>query len=74
MREKIIEVLAEITEQDEGTFSDETIIKDIPGFDSLQFVMMISELQESYNIEIPLDKALEVETVGELIASAQQID
>ena len=74
MREKIIEVLAEITEQDGCTFNDETIIKDIPGFDSLQFVMMISELQESYNIEIPLDKALEVETVGELIASAQQID
>ncbi len=74
MREKIMEVLADITEQDVSTFSDETIIKDIPGFDSLQFVMMISELQESYNIEIPLDKALEVETVGELIASAQMID
>lgn len=74
MREKIMEVLASITEQDESTFNDETIIKDIPGFDSLQFVMMISELQESYNIEIPLDKALEVETVGELIASAQLID
>ena len=74
MREKIMEVLADITEQDVSTFSDETIIKDIHGFDSLQFVMMISELQESYNIEIPLDKALEVETVGELIASAQMID
>lgn len=74
MREKIIEVLADITEQDVSTFSDETIIKDIPEFDSLQFVMMISELQESYNIEIPLDKALEVETVGELIASAQMIE
>ena len=71
MKDKIIEVLARVMEQDSSVFSDETIIKDIPGFDSLQFVMMISELQESYNIEIPLDKAIEVETVGELIACAQ---
>lgn len=72
MKEKIIEVLANVLGQKADEFNDDTVIKDIPGFDSLQFVMMISELQESYGIEIPLDKALEVETVGQLIACAQQ--
>ena len=72
MKERIIEVLARVMEQDDSVFSDDTVIKDISGFDSLKFVMMISELQESYNIEIPLDRALEVETVGQLIACAQQ--
>ena len=73
MREQIIEVLARVMEQDASVFTDDTVIKEIEGFDSLQFVMMISELQESYNIEIPLDKAIEVETVGELIACAKAL-
>ena len=73
MREQIIEVLARVMEQDASVFTNDTVIKDIEGFDSLQFVMMISELQENYNIEIPLDKAIEVETVGELIASAKAL-
>ena len=71
MRETIIEVLARVMEQDADVFKDDTVIRDIEGFDSLQFVMMISELQDSYKIEIPLDKAIEVETVGELIACAK---
>ena len=73
MREKIIDVLARVMQQNPDIFTDETVIKDIEGFDSLQFVMMISELQESYNIEIPLDRAIEVETVGELIACARAL-
>lgn len=73
MREKIIDVLAQVMQQDPGIFTDETVIKDIEGFDSLQFVMMISELQESYNIEIPLDRAIEVETIGELVACARAL-
>ncbi|MDO5444264.1 MAG: acyl carrier protein [Eubacteriales bacterium] len=72
MKPKIIEALSAVMGQDVDFFKDETNIKEIPGFDSLQFVMLISELEESYNIEIPLDRALEVETIGELIACAQQ--
>lgn len=71
MRETIIEVLARVMGQEPNMFTDDMIIRDIEGFDSLQFVMMISELQDSYKIEIPLDKAIEVETVGELIACAR---
>jgi acyl carrier protein len=74
MRDKIIEVLANILEQDKSFFSDDVVIREIPGFDSLQFVMMISELQESYGIEIPLDRALEIRTIGELIDSARTIE
>ena len=73
MREMIIKTLAQVMECNENSFNDETVIKEIPGFDSLQFVMMISELQENYNIEIPLDRALEVETFGELVACAKQL-
>lgn len=71
MKEKIIEVLAKVLEQNSEVIREDAVIRDLPGFDSLHYVMMISELDESYNIEIPLEKALEVETVGELIACAK---
>lgn len=73
MKETINKVLADVLGVDAGLLREGTVIREIPGFDSLHFVMMISELQESYGIEIPLDKALEVETVGELAACAEQI-
>lgn len=73
MREIIISELAELTGQDAGTFTNDTAIWDIPGFDSLKFVMMISDLQESRHIEIPLDKAIEANTVNDLVTSARSI-
>ena len=73
MRDEIIAALAKVTNQDPSTFSENTVIKDIPGFDSLQYVMMISDLQESRHIEIPLDKAIEAETIGQLAEFAVRI-
>lgn len=70
MLNEIIAVLAHTMNQDPANFSGETVIKDIPGFDSLQYVMMISDLQESHNIAIPLDKAIEAETIGQLAECA----
>lgn len=73
MRDIIINVLAELTGVDKNNLTDGVEICNLDGFDSLQFVMMISELQENYNIEIPLEEALEVKTIGELIASARTL-
>ena len=73
MKDEIIAALAKVTNQDPATFSENTVIKDIPGFDSLQYVMMISDLQESRHIEIPLDKAIEAETIGQLAEFAVRI-
>ncbi len=74
MRDKIIEVLIQIMGLEENSIDESTVIREIPGFDSLQYVMMISELQETYHIEIPLDKAIEISTIGELIECARETD
>lgn len=70
MKDTIIRLLADVMEQDMNNFNDDTVISEISEFDSLKFVMMISELQEKYGINIPLDKALEVATIGELVECA----
>ncbi|MCD7819286.1 MAG: acyl carrier protein [Lachnospiraceae bacterium] len=70
VRETMISILAETMGVDVSTLHEDTVLQEIPDFDSLQFIMLISELDEKYQIEIPLDKALEVKTVGDLINSA----
>ncbi len=70
IKETIISILAQTMGADVSTLSEDTLLQEIPEFDSLQFVMLISELEEKYGIEIPLDKALDAKTVGDLITSA----
>ncbi|MCD8131222.1 MAG: acyl carrier protein [Lachnospiraceae bacterium] len=72
MRETILKVLAASMDMDTEDLSESTVLAGLPDFDSLQFIMVISELEENYHIEIPLDKALEVKTVGDLIACAEK--
>lgn len=71
MKDVILKLISDAVGKTPEDFDMDTVIKDIDGFDSLQFVMLISELQEDYNIEIPLDKALEAETIGDLISCAE---
>ncbi len=49
MKEKNFEALAKVTGMKPELFNEEIIINDIPNFDSLHFVMFLSELEESYN-------------------------
>lgn len=71
MKDIIINVLKEIIETKSSDINEKTVIKEIENFDSLKFVMFISELEESYKIDLPLEKALEAKTVGDLIAAAE---
>ncbi|MCD7806110.1 MAG: acyl carrier protein [Lachnospiraceae bacterium] len=72
MRETIIKVLAASMDISESDLDESTVLALLPEFDSLQFIMVISELEENYQIDIPLDRALEVKTVGDLIECAEK--
>lgn len=71
MEEIIIKVLAETMGIGIEEIDETTVLDEITGFDSLQFVIVISELAETYHIDIPLDVAIDAKTVGELIESAR---
>ncbi|MCD8327134.1 MAG: acyl carrier protein [Lachnospiraceae bacterium] len=72
MKETILKVLAASMNMAPEDLNESTVLAELPDFDSLQFIMVISELEENYQIEIPLDQALEVKTVGDLIACAEK--
>ena len=53
-----------------GTITEETIIADVEQWDSLAHVMIIGELEEKLGVSIPLDEAIEITSMRELLEKA----
>ena len=53
-----------------GSITEDTIIADVEEWDSLAHVMIIGEMQEKLGISIPVDEAVEVTGVAELLEKA----
>lgn len=70
MREKIITLIEKTLNLSEGTLREETKIEDVEGWDSLAHVLIIGDLESNLGISIPLDEAIEITTVGELLEKA----
>ena len=70
MKEKIITLIEDILKVPAGTITEETVIEDVEQWDSLAHVMIIGELEEQLKISIPLDEAVEIGSVKELLEKA----
>ncbi len=70
MKEKIIALIEEILKVAPGTITEETQIGDVEQWDSLAHVMIIGELESKLGISIPLDEAIEITTMKELLEKA----
>lgn len=70
MKEKIILLIEDILKVPSGTITEETIIEDVEQWDSLAHVMIIGELEEQLKITIPLDEAIEISSMKELLEKA----
>lgn len=70
MKEQIIALITEILKVEPGTITEDTKIGDVEEWDSLAHVMIIGELDEKLNISLPLDEAVEITSVKELLEMA----
>ncbi len=73
MKEKIIALIEEVLQVSEGMVTEETGMEDLEEWDSLAHVMLIGELEEKLGIKIPLDEAVEITTVREILEKAGAI-
>ena len=71
MEEKIIRVIAEVLKIDAKNIRRETRIADVEEWDSLMALMVLSRLKEELGVDIPIDKALTMETVSDYIDCAE---
>ena len=51
---------------------DKEIVKDL-GADSLDVVEMLMNLEETYSVSIPDDKAMEIKTVGDVVTAIDEL-
>lgn len=70
MKQQIIEVIESVLMVPAGTITEETVAEDIAEWDSLAHVLIIGELESRLGIVIPLDEAIEIESVKEIFEKA----
>lgn len=68
MKEKIIALITEILQVPEGTVTENTLMEDLEEWDSVAQVMIIGELESKLGISVPLDEAMEMTGVGDILA------
>jgi len=67
MEEKIIKLMVEKLSLEESAITLDASIKDDLGVDSLDLFELIIALEEEFNIEIPQEDVLEINTVNEIV-------
>lgn len=67
MKEKIIALITEVLMVPEGIVTEATLMEDLEEWDSLAHVMIIGELEEKLGISIPLDEAVELTGVADIL-------
>lgn len=70
MKEKIIALIENQLGLEAGSIKETDLIEDIRGWDSLAHVLIIGELESQLGISIPLEEAIEIVTVEDLLAKA----
>lgn len=67
MKEKIIALIETALELPAGSITEDTKIEDVEEWDSLAHVMIIGELEEKLGIVLPLEEAIELTGMRELL-------
>ena len=70
MKEKIIALIEKSLNLPEGSIDENSVIEEVEGWDSLAHVLIIGELESELGISIPLDEAIELTSVKELLEKA----
>ena len=70
MKGKIIALIEDVLKVPAGTITEDTRIEDVEEWDSLAHVMIIGELEEKLGVSIPLEEAIEISNMKELLEKA----
>jgi acyl carrier protein len=71
-RQKIKQALSIITRVDEDYFSEDTLIREELGIDSLMAMETLAAIETIYNIEIDENKAFEIVSVGDMMCLIEE--
>ncbi len=64
---QVIEIIEGVLNLDNGIINVDTKIEDVEQWDSLTHVIIVGELEEKLGVSIPIDVAIELESVKQII-------
>jgi acyl carrier protein len=63
---KLNAIFAEIFQIPESDLRDDTLLKEVRGWDSLQHMILITRVEETYRIQFDGDQIADMKTVGDV--------
>lgn len=69
--EEFLEFVAEVLEVDASTISPATRYGELPEWDSLMHLRLIGEIEERYDVEMPLENASDIQTLADFYTLSQ---
>lgn len=75
MQEKFLKFIADIFEVETSAISMETAYGSIEAWDSLMQLRLVSEINDEYDVEIPIDEVANIKTLADFykyVESAKQ--
>lgn len=66
--DEFLAFVADILEVDVSAVSPDTRYGEIPEWDSLMHLRLIGEIEEQYDVELPLDDASDIQTLADFYA------
>jgi len=67
-------LMAALFKCDATQLTDQTGPGDIPGWDSLGHVMLMTEIQKQFGTHVPVEDAIEVESIAGLVAILERLE
>ncbi|WP_166966381.1 acyl carrier protein [Yeosuana marina] len=69
--EKVTAVFTKILEHDNFELSESTTTHDVDGWESSTHMMIITEIEDEFNIEFELDELWSMKNIGDLVSCIQ---
>lgn len=73
IQEEVKQIVADSLELDSSTLNCDMEIFDMEGYDSMRSVMILSKIEETFDIMIPEDDIFDIKTVNEWVSEIEKI-
>ncbi len=70
--EDLKSIVAEAMAFDDHDFNETTCLRNIPGYDSVNMLIMLVELEERAGLHIPTDRAGQIKCFGDIVTVAKE--
>lgn len=69
---EVINLIAQVLEVSSAQLSEDTAIGDIPTWDSLRQLMIVSTIEENFSIQFEPEVIMDMEDISDIVAAVEE--